>query len=152
MGQTNTTQLVVWTDRTGQDNCPQAIPPKVRTRLTYLTWVEYSNAYQPAERPHLRHCQSVSPTDVGPTWGMLIIINNTPSRGTMVIPRTVPVMTLDIHLYAPQDHSNLHPTLGHKHLQGFEEPPVVDYAVFRHLWDFSETQPSLVTWGKSPEG
>lgn len=85
--------------------------------------------------------------------GISLIMNNVFFPETAYVPPgTVPVLTTDINLSAPKDHSIIHPRVGHKHLQKFGETRAVDHTIFRHLEDVSETQPPLVTWRRFPEG
>lgn len=62
------------------------------------------------------------------------------------------MLTTDINQSASKGHSNIHPKVGHKHLQGFEEISAIYHTIFRHLGDLSENITTLSYLGKVSRG
>lgn len=58
--QTNVISLLGQTNRTHYMDYPWVVLPKIRTGLTYWNLFGKSKAYQPAGRPHRRHCTFLS--------------------------------------------------------------------------------------------
>lgn len=56
MKQTNVISLLGQTNRTHYTDYAQVVLPKIRTGLNYWNLFGKSKAYQPARRPHWRHC------------------------------------------------------------------------------------------------